>query len=962
MGHQDLLPELIRASEAGELDTRLAQDHFVINRELIESLKKEVDYYIRSDARQALKHAELAHRLSLRTEDPLARALGLRAKAQALHVLGRYAEAVELYEQTRRIYHTQNRPVEAARVARALVDALMYLGRYEEALALADEARQTFAANGERLLTAQLETNVGNIHHRLDQYHQALACYERAGAIFAAAGDLTSQAVIAFNSANIHSNLDNFRQAQSLYQLAYELYNAQQMELAATHVRYSLGYLHFLRGEYHQAMHVLSQVREDLLRSEDERMVALCELDLAEVYLQLNVHQEAAHLAARARERFLALEMRYEAAKAGAYQGLACLQRAKLAEAEQALRAAQQEFAEEGNEVYLGLVGIYLADLALKRKEPAEALGHATAAQTLFSRQNLRTKTCYAQLTSAKALMLGGETGRARELGEAVLEASRELDAPWLKYQAHELLGDALLEAGDLDAAREQYAQSVAFIERIRTGIRVDEFRGAFFKDKLRVYEKLIRLCLNQQGTDGQAEAFFYLESCKARTLVDMLINDLEVTPAGDDEAQAELYREWQRLREELHWYCNKTTQHEASGDSRLQAMDGRLREEISARERALTRLAREAQIRDRSFVWLQDSAGLAAAELREALTRDETVIEYYLDADGVKIFVINRCELRVVESACSRKELKAMILELKFQIEKFHYGPDYYAAHQESLLANINACLGELYQALFAPAAPLVEGRKLIFIPFDLLHNVPFQALYDGEEYLLDRHEIAYAPSARLHLLTARRNEREAAAPRALIFGVPDEAAPHITEEINAIRDFFPAARCFTGDEATAGALARHLPASDIAHIASHAVFRQDNPMFSAFKLAGEWLNFYDICSLRAEGALVVLSGCSTGVGGVYAGDEMFGLMRGFLYAGAASLVVSLWAVNDPATAELMTAFYQRLQEGCRPGAALREAALNLKRRYAHPYYWAPFVLIGRNEGFAEGNGASTF
>jgi CHAT domain-containing protein len=101
----------------------------------------------------------------------------------------------------------------------------------------------------------------------------------------------------------------------------------------------------------------------------------------------------------------------------------------------------------------------------------------------------------------------------------------------------------------------------------------------------------------------------------------------------------------------------------------------------------------------------------------------------------------------------------------------------------------------------------------------------------------------------------------------------------------------------------------------------------------------------------MRTRGALVVLSGCSTGVGGVYVGDEMLGLVRGFLYANAASLVVSLWAVNDPATTELMKGFYKLLREGRRPRAALREATLRLKQQQPHPYYWAPFVMIGSNE-----------
>jgi CHAT domain-containing protein len=950
MEQRDLVQEFIRASEDGELDHKLAQDPVVIDLAIIESLKKEVDHYIRSDARQALKRAELAHRLSLQSTDPLARAVGQRAKAQALHVLGHYAEALELYEQTRQIYQHQNKEVEAARVSRAMIDALMYLGRYEEALSLAGEARQTFASHGERILTAQLETNVGNIHHRLDQYHEALACYNKASEVFAETGDLAAQGVIAFNSANIYSNLDDFRRAQSLYQQAYDLYHAQDLKMAATHVRYSLGYLHFLKGEYHQAMRVLHQVQIELMGFEDERMVGLCDLDLAEIYLQLNALHEAVEMAARARGRFQALALHYEAGKALMFQGLALMQRALLGEAEQALRKAQQEFTGEGNEIYLGLIDIYLADLMLKRNQPAEAIGLAADAEMLFSSHNLRAKTCYARLISVKALMLQGEIAHARELGELILEASQALEAPWLKYQIHEILGDALLETGDVQGAHEQYVQAVAFIERIRAGIRVDEYRSAFFKDKLSVYEKLIRLCLDRGDSDGQAEAFFYLENCKARTLVDMLVNELEVAPAGDDDSETERYRKWQQLLEELHWYYSKTTQHEAGGKSRQRTIDRKLWEEISTRERALADLARQAQIEDPHFVWLQHSDGLRAEELRNELAEDETVIEYYLDTDGLKIFVLSRRELQVVRTGHLRKELKALISELKFQFEKFQFDSSYLTTYQQTLLASVQGCLRELYEALFEPIAALVEGRKLIFIPFDLLHNVPFHALYDGEHYLLERHEIVYAPSARLHLMTARRHEREAGEMRALIFGVSDEGAPHITDEIDAIREMFPDARSITGENATARALAEYLPASDIVHIASHAVFRRDSPLFSAFKVAGGWMNFYDICSLRAKGALVVLSGCRTGVGSVYAGDEMFGLMRGFLYAGAAPLVASLWAVNDPATAELMASFYRSLHEGHRPAAALREAILHLKKRFEHPYYWAPFVLVGRN------------
>jgi CHAT domain-containing protein/tetratricopeptide (TPR) repeat protein len=946
MEQQKLLEEMIRAAEAGEPADLAQLDGCEVSLLLIEQLKQRVDQAIRSDARQALRLAEITHRLSLRAADPLARALGLRAQAQALHVSRRQAEALELYLEAAALYCAGNRPVEAARTVRAMVDALMYLGRYDEALAKADEARQVFETHGERLLLAQLETNVGNIHHRLDQYRQALACYERARVVFAEADDATALAVVALNCANIHSSLDDFRQAQELYEQACDLYESRGMTLAAAQARYSLGYLRFLKGESHAALRVLHAARRELGRLGDGHFAALCDLDLAEIYLQLNVPESAARHASEAHEQFQAAGVRFEAARALTWLGLAYLQQEQLAEAANVFTAAEQAFAAEGNEIQLGLLRLYSAELHLRRGQPDEAHALATAARELFVCHELKAKSCYAQLVAARALEMSGATDAARALGEQTLTAMAELDAPWLAYQVHELLGDLALAAGAAERASEHYVHSVGCIEQLRSGIRVDEYRSAFVKGRLSVYAKLIRLCL-AAGSERQAEAFYYLESCKARTLVDLLVNQLEVIPTETDGASGELWRQWRRLREELRWFYSRVSQSELEGRRRLAFNRQTLQGEIRAREQELTELTRLAQLHDPRFVWLENVAGMTVAELREALADDEAVIEYYFDGDELKIFVVDRVALRVIDAPCHRGQLKELILRLKFQLEKFHYGATYLAAHGARLLESANACLGELYRALFAPVAELVTNRRLILIPHDLLHNVPFQALHDGAAYLLDRHEISYAPSARLFALCTARPARQPE--RALIFGVADEVAPRISEEIRALQQLFPAAHCFTGSEARAQTLAEHLPASDLVHIACHAVFRQDNPMFSAFRLAGEWLNFYDICALRTQASLVVLSGCSTGVNRIYAGDELLGLTRGFLTAGAASLVVSLWAVNDPATAELMTDFYGRLRAGASPRAALREAALQLRQAYPHPYYWAPFVLTGR-------------
>jgi CHAT domain-containing protein len=133
------------------------------------------------------------------------------------------------------------------------------------------------------------------------------------------------------------------------------------------------------------------------------------------------------------------------------------------------------------------------------------------------------------------------------------------------------------------------------------------------------------------------------------------------------------------------------------------------------------------------------------------------------------------------------------------------------------------------------------------------------------------------------------------------------------------------------------------------VLHLACHGLFRADNPMFSSLKLHDGWLTAADAMRLDLKGTLVTLSACESGRNEVFAGDELIGLTRAFLGAGAATLAVSLWLVQDETTASLMARYYERLRDGAGPAEALRAAQLAIKDEHPHPYYWAPFVLIGR-------------
>jgi CHAT domain-containing protein len=118
---------------------------------------------------------------------------------------------------------------------------------------------------------------------------------------------------------------------------------------------------------------------------------------------------------------------------------------------------------------------------------------------------------------------------------------------------------------------------------------------------------------------------------------------------------------------------------------------------------------------------------------------------------------------------------------------------------------------------------------------------------------------------------------------------------------------------------------------------------------MFSALRLADGWITVRDVCAMNLNAELVTLSACETGLNLVFTGEELLGLSRGFLSAGASSLLLTLWNVNDEATQNLMKIFYEEVKKGKSFAESLRIAKLNFIKQNAHPYFWSPFILIGK-------------
>jgi CHAT domain-containing protein len=510
-----------------------------------------------------------------------------------------------------------------------------------------------------------------------------------------------------------------------------------------------------------------------------------------------------------------------------------------------------------------------------------------------------------------------------------------------VSYQCYNTLGRLKELSGALEEAEQLYTKAIDQMESLRGNIRLDEMRMSFGRDKYQVYENMVNLKI---ARGDERAAFQFVERSKSRTLIDLLEKNLEaVWDAGADESPR--LQRIRKIREELNIFYSRLNEVGATG--RAAAADTITKDEISRREQELVELLREVGSEKSGWATLQSMKIPAVEEVNAMLGPDEVLVEYYTIGGRFQAFIIGHDSFDVIRDITTMSAVRASLKGLNFQLSKFHLQPAYVQTHAERLLEATQYHLQQLHLQLVEPIQHKLTGRSIVFIPHNILHYLPFQALFDGKQYLIDRFDVVRAAST--SVLKICREKKIQRTEQDLVLAVADEITPYINEEVEALRQLLPKGLFFVGSEARQDKLRRYGQTAGKLHIAAHGIFRADNPMFSSIKLGDSWLNLFDIFNLQLGAELTVLSACETGMSAVWEGDELLGLARGFLYAGTPSLVVSLWTVNDRSTAQLMRHFYEGLQNGLNKARALQEAVLKVKSGFPHPYYWAPFILMGK-------------
>jgi CHAT domain-containing protein len=860
----------------------------------------------RGDLRRATEQYARASAIRERTGD----SRGLAADQNNLGLIseevGDLAAARRAYEQALAANRSAGRAVPAAANLENLGNVANLEGEYAQAATRYREALAIYREAGNRLDAAQVLHNLGVLAVRRGDYPAAIATLMDAAAIYRRTGPAADEIAV-------------------------------RQDLAAA--RAAAGDLQGARAELQRA--------EGLAGAEESAGLALARGDLA---VQFNRLTEAERHYGRA-ER---LAPRGDAATRAAAQqgvGFVLLIRESYARAAAALELALRTQEGAGDRRSAALTRLLLGHAQRER-------GDTTTAHQLIgmARDTLRA--------------LGDAAGEAAALGAlAELDAQAGLPltaeslfreglarlgaraAPDVAWYLHAGLARALRSRGALAEAAQELRASIAEIERVSGGLKVEERRAAFLADKWDVY---VELALLERARGDAALAFEVSERLRARQMLDLLARGrVHADSGGPTAREQDLRRRIDELAREV----------EAAADSEPGLRGPALREAAGSAREALARaqdaygdLLVELREANPSYARLVRGELAPAKAVRAALAPDEALLEYLVGDSTTVVFVVTTDTLVALDLNVGRAPLTALI----------DFARGTLASSTEG--ASRRAWRGpmrRLFQHLVAPveASGLLAGkRRLVIAPHADLHYLPFSALLGPGttgQPLIARYVLSYVPSASVWL-RLRSRPAPPAGGGALALAPRATALPGSAAEVTAIgRILGERALILVGAPASERAFRALAPGREVVHLATYGVLNKHNPLFSFVELGpggGEdgRLEVHEVFGMTLNARLLVLSACQTGVAAgtladVPPGDDWVGLVHGFLFAGASNVVATLWPVQDRATARLMERFYTELAQGRPEAEALAEMQRSALRApaTAHPFYWAGFALV---------------
>jgi CHAT domain-containing protein/Tfp pilus assembly protein PilF len=872
--------------------------------------------------------------------------------------------------------------------------------QYGEALRLMREATDQ---RGE----AMTLTNIGMLYNQQNELQKARDNLDQALSVWRVVGDRHLEAITLTLKGGVYYWLAEPQKALDAYNLALPVMRAVGDQSGEIWALTQIGNAYRLAGESQQALDHFAQALPLLRSVSDRRNEASLLNNIGTVYNLLGDPDKALHYFNQALALLPAItDPRLKAvtlSNVGNVYNLLGKPTEALGYLDQALAVARANSDRRAEAGVLTQIGIAHSSL----KDQDKAVANLDSALQIRVAMSDRVGEANTLTHYGRAFDTLGQPRKALEFYDKALPIWRAVGDPNGEVAALYGMARAESKLDDLSAASARSQAALGLINTMRTKVASQYLRASYFASVQDVYklhiDLLMRLHRRQPTAGFDVAALKTYEQARARSLIDMLAEASADIRQGVD---ADLLARERSLQQKLN----------AEADRQMRLFGGQHSTEAANEvrrsiEELLTQLLDvESALKTRSprYAALTQSAPLGLAEIQTSVTDNTTLLlEYSLGEERSYVWAVTANSFAsyelppraTIETAARRCY---DLLTARNQFVKFETA----AEKRERILkadAEYPNAARVLSQILLGPVAAQLEGKRLLVVPDGALEYLPFAALTlpnaNSTAFvpLMVHHEVTSIPSASTLAVLRRELDGRATAEKVVavfadpVFDKADERftggvsrnagghhgaanssdqspalarLPYTRQEAEAILALVPAAgrKAALGFDANRNAaMSDELSKFRIIHFATHSYLDSQHPELSAIALSmldrqGKpqegFLRSHEIFNLRLGADLVVLSGCRTGLGKEVKGEGLYGMTRGFMYAGSKRVMVSLWDVQDQATARLMTDFYRGLlgRKRSNTAAALRAAQIAIWRegRWQAPYYWAGFVLQG--------------
>lgn len=867
------------------------------------------------------------------------------------------------------------------------------MSRYPQAIEHFNKAIAIGHELGDRILEASARNNLGLVYDELGDYRKSLDQYNRALELYQGTDFERGISDTIGNIGGKHLLLGEYAEALRYYQQSLAIDERLKLKPSICLDLENIGLCYVGLGRAEEAIQTLDRALSIAKEAGLKKEEADCQKAKGSALMQLGRYTEALEWYRQARQTYEQVGLNSEPAfKQQLIEALGDLGNLEVrlgdvASAEKDFRRAIEvsEAIKHPRGITINLIA--LGDLEWRRKRLPEAAALYQQALVRANEANDRASMASAKIQLALTYRdlkrlddAAKEAQQAREIARATQARPLESAALYAQGEVARVLGrnqDALdyyssgetlaRETGDpeltwrlyfgrgqsLEALKRDqealtaYQSAVKTIELVRSGLREERFRAGYLEDKYQVYVALVELLLKLGHAD---EAFVFAEKLRARSYLDMLNRGRppirNPTQRQTESSLKNRVRELQRKLEEENA--------KPSPDQKRQALE-LFSKELNDAEHDYENFLDDLRRTDPAYAAVRALSVPSGKEIEQRLPANTALIEYVIGEQNLVIFVLTSEGLRAKTVPLRAVDLEARVDTLRDLM-----------LHKNTNEWRLPAA--GLYRTLIAPIeeAGWLQGiKQLYIIPHAILHYVPFAVLAKGvrtgsgsDRVLVDDYVLAYLPAAAA-LVYADKPTRSS---NSVLAMAPSSTRLQYTQrESQSISELFPRQHMLLlGPRATESSFKRLADRYDVIHLATHGYFNKTNPLLSGVVLERDAqedgrLEVHEILELKLTAELVTLSACDTALGSGYfaevpAGDDLVGLTRAFMFAGAPSVLASLWEVNDRSAVQLMHSFYGQLRNGDK-ATALAKAQREMRARglYRHPYYWGAFTLVGR-------------